>query len=80
MKTFESTSNLNIIQLEGKWYVSTSNKKRFWRNTESDTKAQAERKALEQMLQDAEWRFKLIKDHMMEKYDLSWEDIDNIIA
>jgi len=80
MKKYNTTSNLNVIQQNDKWYVSTSNKQKFYRNTEKDTKAEAEKEAVIMMLREAEWRYHQIRMTLEEDYNMSWQEIDDLIA
>jgi len=78
MRKFIATSNLNTIELNGKHYVSTSNKKKFWRSTESDTKEQAELEALQQMFRDSEYRTNQIRNALLDA-GMNWDEIDGLL-
>jgi len=78
MRKFIATSNLNTIELNGNHYVSTSNKKKFWRSTESDTKSDAELEALKKMYADAEYRANQIRNELLDA-GLDDDEIDGLL-
>jgi len=78
MKKFDTASNLNTVELNGKYYVSNSSKTKFWRNTESDTQSDAELEALKQMFIDAEYRTNQIRNALLDA-GMDWDEIDGLL-
>ena len=80
MKRYHKTTNLDTIEIDGKYYVSTSNKKKYWTNTVKDSRTDAEKEAVVLMLRDAEWRYNQLRTTLEHEYNLDDTEIDNLIA
>ena len=66
------TQNYSIIEIDGKYYRGSSNKKSYWAGQAYDTLEQAQEQILIKMLQEANDRMRDIADQL-EEY--GWEDL-----